>query len=79
LIEVGTELSMAERVRQVRNTTRSMVGAICESRIFQSGGFVGSYDKPPFTSFVVLAVGLVAVLMMLYTDLPERLRLPLAG
>ena len=33
MIEVGTELSMAERVRQVGNTTRSMVGAICESRI----------------------------------------------
>jgi hypothetical protein len=54
-------------------------GVSLASQIFQSGGFVGSYDKPPFTSFVVLAVGLVAVLMMLYTDLPERLRLSLAG
>jgi sterol desaturase/sphingolipid hydroxylase (fatty acid hydroxylase superfamily) len=33
LIEVKTESSMAERVRQAGDTTRSLVGAICDSRV----------------------------------------------
>lgn len=46
MIEVGTELSMAERVRQVGNTTRSMVGAICGSRINYWTAYAADFSCP---------------------------------
>jgi len=45
-------------------------GVSLASQVFQSGGFVGAYDKLPFASFAALAAGLVAVLLILYTNLP---------
>jgi sterol desaturase/sphingolipid hydroxylase (fatty acid hydroxylase superfamily) len=46
LIEVGTGLSMAERVRQVGNAARSRVGAICESRINYWAAYATDFSCP---------------------------------
>jgi hypothetical protein len=46
LIEVDTELSMAERVGQAGNTTRSLVGAICESRINYWAAYATDFSCP---------------------------------
>jgi sterol desaturase/sphingolipid hydroxylase (fatty acid hydroxylase superfamily) len=52
LIEVGTELSMAERARQVGNTTRSMVEAIGESRINYWAAYATDFSCPCILAYL---------------------------
>lgn len=46
MIEVGIELDMAERVEQVAQTRRSMVGAICENRVNYWAAYATDFGCP---------------------------------
>jgi cyclopropane-fatty-acyl-phospholipid synthase len=54
LIEAGTELSMAERVRGVGKATRSIVGAICESRINYWAAYATDFSCPCIFAYLGL-------------------------
>lgn len=57
MIEVGTELSMVERFKQVGNATRSMVGAICESRFNYWAAFASDFSCPCIFAYLGMHQG----------------------